>query len=175
MLTRSLAILTALSLVFLGACSDDGASVRDLGGDVSSGSGSGSGTGSGSGAETACEEPADDAVEVTLAEYTVTTDEEEFEAVPSLAVTNRGEEVHELVVVEAPNIESLPLSDEGGVDEEKLDPGALVAEIEEVAPGSTCALDAELNEGTYVLLCNILDGKKDHFLRGMRTRIKVSG
>src|ERR671917_131149 len=81
-----------VALLALTACdSDDGASVRDLGGSASSGSGSGSGSAtgaaSGSGSEPAeeCEpgDPADPALTVTLEEYSLSPAEEELTPGPT--------------------------------------------------------------------------------------------
>lgn len=178
-----IAALLVVALLALAACDDDGASVRDLGGSASggSGSGSGSGTGTGSGTATAeCEpEDATGTLNVELTEFVVSPEEDEITSGPTkLLAANTGELTHELLVVSARSIEGLPLDSKGALDEEKLEPGQLVAEIEDVEPGEACILEVDFEPGTYVLLCNIrekADGKvRNHFLQGMRARIKVS-
>ncbi len=179
-LTKIVAAL-AVAALFLAGCSDeDGASVRDLGGSASSGSGHGSGSASGtaSGSEAECagaSERQDDGVEVVLDEYTVTPEDDELEGVIAFKAVNKGETAHELYVVQAPNLESLPLSNEGNVDVDALEPGRLIAELENVPPGGECVLEADLDVATYVLFCNIVEGRRSHYLSGMRARVKVRG
>ncbi|HYO61603.1 MAG TPA: hypothetical protein VEU29_06865 [Actinomycetota bacterium] len=186
-MTMRIGAALVVALLALVACDDDGASVRDLGGSASSGSGSGSGSGtvaSGSGSEPAAEcaepEPGEPALAVTLDEYQITPDEDELTRGPQrFLARNAGEETHELVVVAARSVEALPLDAQGGVDEEALEEeDRIVAEVEAVAPGGACKLEVDLDPGTYVLFCNIRergdDGVVNHFLQGMRARIKVS-
>lgn len=186
----SMRIVAALVVAVLGlvACDgDDGASVRDLGGSASSGSGSGSGSGtgvaSGSGTEPAeeCASPdlADPSLPVRLSEYQILPEEDELTRGPTrFRVMNVGEEEHEFIVLAARSVEALPLDDKGSVDEESLPEDMLVAEIESIPAGDACALEVDLDPGTYVLLCNLRErggkGVVNHFLQGMRTRIKVS-
>ncbi|MDQ3915850.1 MAG: hypothetical protein M3323_11080 [Actinomycetota bacterium] len=183
-MTMRIAAALAAAVLALVACDDDGASVRDLGGSASgsgTGSGTGTGTGTGSGTEAGGECVEDDGspgLQVVLDEFSVTPEEDELASGPvRFLATNRGEIAHELYVVQAPNLESLPLDGDRGIDEEALRPGQLVAELEGVPPGETCALEVDLEPATYVLLCNIVDeGEKNvrsHYLRGMRARVKV--
>jgi hypothetical protein len=185
-MTMRIAAALLVAVLGLAACEDDGASVRDLGGSASSGSGSGSGsatgTGGGSGTGVAggeCEEAGDDpGLAVTLDEWSIVSDEDELASGPvRFLASNRGEIAHELYVVQTPNLESLPLDGDRGIDEEALQPGQILAEIEEVPPGKTCALEVDLEPAAYVLLCNIADEGENqvrsHFLRGMRARVKV--
>lgn len=179
-----------VALLALTACdSDDGASVRDLGGSASSGSGSGSGSGSatgaasGSGSEPAeeCEpgDPADPALAVTLEEYSITPAEEKLTSGPTrFRGVNAGNKTHELYLVAARSLEGLPLDRHGSVDTEKLEEeGRLIGEVEGIPSGGSCDLEADLEVGTYVLFCNIREktgkGVVNHFLQGMRERVKV--
>ena len=180
-MSMRIAAALVVALLALAACNDDGASVRDLGGTASGGSGSGSGSGTGSGThgEAECEEATGDGITVRLDEFSVTPEEDEITSGPTrFLVANGGELTHELYVVQARSLESLPLDGENGVDEDALKPGQIVAELEGVPSGKTCALEVDLEPATYVLLCNIVDEGEDkprsHFLRGMRARIKVS-
>lgn len=185
MIIRIGAALVVALLAFT-ACDDDGASVRDLGGSASSGSGSGSGTGAASGSGTgtasgsavACVEAGEESFGVRLDEFTMTPEDDETESFPVILAGNVGELAHELIVVEAPNIESLPLDRDGAVDMEKLDPEQLILHGGPIEGGESCAFEVDLEPSTYVLFCNIVDeGEKNvrsHFTRGMRTRIKVS-
>jgi hypothetical protein len=185
-MTMRIGAALLVALLALPACDDDGASVRDLGGSASSGSGSGSGTGhasgsgtgAASGSELACVEPDETPFGVRLDEFSVTPEDDESSGFPVILAENVGRLAHELVVVEAPSIESLPLDRDGAVDEEKLDPEQVVLHAGAIEGGESCALEVDLEPSTYVLFCNIVDRGEDkvrsHFLRGMRARIKVS-
>lgn len=188
-MTTRIAAALLVALLGLVACDDDGASVRDLGGTASGGSGSGSGSGTGHASGSGTGHAADEAdcepddtegtLEVRLDEFSVTPHEDEITSGPTkLLAVNAGKLTHELVVLAARSVESLPLDPKGAVDEEALRPGQLIAEIHGIEPGAACVLEVDLEPGTYVLLCNIrakADGKmRKHFLQGMRARIKVS-
>lgn len=186
-MTMRIGAALVVALLALAACDDDGASVRDLGGSASgSGSGSGTGTASGSGTEASgtepeCEPPAPDepGLTVKLDEFEITPEEDKLTRGPTrLIATNVGEETHELYVAEARSLEGLPLDRKGSVDTQALEEeDRLVAELEGVPPGERCPLEVDLDLGTYVLFCNIRDrgddGVVNHFLQGMRTRVKV--
>lgn len=185
-MTMRIGAALVVALLSITACEDDGASVRDLGGSASSGSGSGSGTGAASGSgtgaasgsELACVDAGEESFGVRLDEFTITPQDEETENFPVILAGNVGELAHELIVVEAPNIESLPLDRTGAVKEDKLDPEQVILHAGPIEGGESCGLEIDLEPSTYVLFCNIVDeGDKNvraHFTRGMRTRIKVS-
>lgn len=175
------ALIVALLLV--PACDDDGASVRDLGGSAS-GSGSGSATDVASGSGTTAEEcepgdPEDPALTVTLDEYQITPEEGRLTSGPTrFRAVNAGKKTHELYVVSARSLEGLPLDRKGSVDTDELEEeGRVLGELEGVPPGGSCDLELDLEVGTYVLFCNLRsrgkDGVENHFLQGMRERIKV--
>ena len=184
---RFAAAFLVVLLAFAACEDDDGASVRDLGGSASSGSGSGSGSGTGvaSGSGTEVEEcepgdPTDPALTVALEEYQIVPEEDEITSGPTrFRALNSGKETHELYVIAAKSIEALPLDRKGSVDTEKLEEkGRLLGELEGIPSGQSCDLEVDLEPGTYVLLCNLRsrgnDGVENHFLQGMRARIKVS-
>ena len=172
---------------------DDGAGVRDLGGSASSGSGSASASGSASGTasasgtgsatEAACEpvgdpSAADHRLEVTLAEWSVEPAEESVSSgAVQLVAFNQGEDAHEVVVVKGDDPSALPLGDDGTVDEEALPQGDFVGEIEAFPAGGSCNGVFDLEPGSYVLFCNILEveegTEENHFEMGMRTTIRV--
>lgn len=193
---RASLLAAVLATLVLAACGgdDDGASVRDLGGSASSGSGSasgsasgtGSGSASGSGSAVAHCEPVGDAstadttVDVTLDEWSITASEEEVPAgTIAFAATNNGEDAHEVVVVQAEDVDSLPTTDEGIVDEEQLPEGAFIGEIEAFPAGEECTGTFDLEPGSYALFCNILESEagemENHYELGMRTEIEVMG
>lgn len=181
-------VAAVIAAVFaLAACdSDDGATIRSEGSASGSGSGSGSGTGTASGSGTEAEacspgDESDPALVVRLDEFSVIPEEEELTPGPiRFRAANSGELTHELYLVEARNVAGLPLDKKGSVDTEALEEDdRVVGEVEGIPSGESCDLEAELELGTtYVLFCNIRErtdkGVVNHFLQGMRARVKVS-
>jgi len=111
---------------------------------------------------------------VTLKEWAITT------GLPSVAAgkvyflaTNAGGEAHEMVVIKtnlAPG--ALPETN-GKVPEDKID---MIGEISPFSPGSSASTVLELEQGNYVLICNVVnkaeDGEtKSHYLEGMYTAL----
>ncbi len=188
---RSLRIVVPL-LVVLGACGGgDEATVEDIGatgsathGGTATGAGTGSATHGGTVTRTAACEPVGDpasatsTLAVTLDEWSVQTAQPR---VPAGGITfnveNVGAEPHELVIVRAAGPGSLPVDEEGAVDEQKLPPGALIGEIEAFPAGTNCQGTFELPPGEYVLLCNVVDRHEGehhvHFRLGMHTQLTV--
>ena len=84
-------------------------------------------------------------------------------------VKNQGGMPHELVLFKtdlAPN--ALPVK-EGKVDEEGAGLQHIDPEAENISPGQTKSLDADLAPGSYVAICNIAG----HYQLGMRAAFKV--
>jgi hypothetical protein len=114
-------------------------------------------------------------VSVQLLEWSVTPDAESAPAgeVYFLA-DNVGGEVHELVVVKSdlPPGE-LPVVD-GKVQEDSVD---FRGEIEGFAAGSQASGVFDLEAGTYILFCNIVEEEggdlESHYLQGMHTTFTV--
>jgi uncharacterized cupredoxin-like copper-binding protein len=95
----------------------------------------------------------------------------------TFVVTNEGEMDHEFVVIRT-DIEKDELprqkNEDGveiGVDESDLD---VVGRIESIAPGETQELVVDVEEGTYVLLCNLFANGESHYLEGMYTEFEVT-
>ena len=194
---RAPLLVAVMAALVLAACGDDdGASVRDLGGSATSGSGSGSGSGSASGSGSGsgsgsasgvaqCEpvgdaSTADVTVDVTLDEWSISASETEVPAgTITFAATNNGADAHEVVVVLADDVDSLPTTDDGIVDEEQLPDGTFIGEIEAFPSGEECTGTFDLEPGTYALFCNILEEEEgeleNHYELGMRTEIEVTG
>lgn len=196
---RHLFLVAAVGLG-VGACSDDdGESVRDCpsasesasenGSEPASGSEaecpseSGSASGSGS-AEALCDPfgnaaDADSTVTVTLTEYAVALDQPSAPAGKvHFAIENAGGEVHELVVVRSESIDTLPLDDEGLLDEAAFAEGDFIGEVEGFPAGETCDGTFELTAGDYVLLCAIVEQEGDgepsnHLAEGMAVEFTV--
>jgi hypothetical protein len=201
-----LGLVAVLGVAACGEDDDDGGSVREVGpGGSGSASGSGSGSGSGSASapgsgsasapasgsasgteEAGCvymgnsEETPTGVVVATLDEYTVAPAPAEVEAgTIEIVAHNEGTEPHEIVVVRYDGDPAdMPVADDGSADEEQLPEGAVIGEIEGFAGGLTCAAAFDLEPGTYVLLCNIVEEEggqtEAHFHEGMYTTITVT-
>lgn len=125
-------------------------------------------------------------IDVTLEEWAVLTSESSAPAGEvTFALTNSGEETHEFVVIKTDlSPLDLPTEADGSVSES----GAgieVVDEVEDIpsragAPSEELTLDLEA--GSYVLICNIVEEEGEmmmegaglaHFQNGMRTAFEV--
>jgi uncharacterized cupredoxin-like copper-binding protein len=140
--------------------------------------------GCGSGAASPSAAPAQSAAASTsvgpaqsVAAGSVATELSEWKVVPAsptgdagpvtFAVTNKGTQVHEFVVVKTDmKADALPVADHK-IDESALTP---VDEIEDIAVGASPTLDVNLEAGHYVLLCNI----ETHYEQGMHADFDVN-
>lgn len=111
----------------------------------------------------------DGGIGVTLADFTVTPDEDSAPAGEvTFDVTNDAEQTHEFVIVKTDLAEDeLPLNDEG-VDEEG-EGMEIVDEIEDIEGGSDQSLTVNLESGSYVLICNL----PGHYAQGMHSSFTV--
>jgi hypothetical protein len=173
---RRLAAAAAFALVLAACGTDDGSTAGEPQSGVSGSTESA--------AAPTCEPVGDPAtadrrVTALLDEFTV---QPETSSVPAgrIAFTarNMGAEPHELVIVRAENAAALPVGQDGSMAEDQLRPGQLVGEIEEFPAGQDCTGVFELQPGSYVLLCNIVeteDGMTEaHFEEGMFTEFAVT-
>ena len=175
-------VLLILVLALAACGDDDGASVRSTGSASGSGSGSGSASASGSGVAECVpvgdSSASDETVSVTLDEWSVTPASDSAAAGSvTFDVSNEGDDAHELVVVRANDVESLPLNDDEIVDEEGLESGAFIGEVEAFPSGETCEGTFDLEPADYVLFCNIVETEEgeieNHFQLGMNTEFTV--
>jgi uncharacterized cupredoxin-like copper-binding protein len=122
-------------------------------------------------------------------ETTVAVTVQEFSVLPAqdsapagsitFDVENTGpEDTHEFVVIKtdlAPD--ALPTAEDGSVDETGEGIDEVIGEIEDIATGSTETLTVDLEAGSYVLLCNIVEEEGGdtlvHYQLGMRTGFTV--
>ena len=85
-------------------------------------------------------------------------------------IKNEGPQTHEFVVFKTDlSPESLPLNDDGTVDEE----GKGVTHIDEVEDVASCSAESlvvSLKTGSYVIICNL----PGHYASGMRTAFTVT-
>lgn len=117
---------------------------------------------------------------VQLGDYVVVPAASSVAAGPvRMRATNIGIHAHELVVVKADAVASLPTEKNGALAEEKLPDLALAGEIEEFPPTQQCDAVFDLEPGRYVLLCNLVEkvnGKTvAHLREGMATTFTVNG
>jgi hypothetical protein len=115
-------------------------------------------------------------VDVTLTEFQVTPD---TSSVPAGQVyflaDNRGAETHELVVVRSDlQPDALPVVD-GAVPEDDVD---FIGEIEGFAAGSQASGVFDLEAGSYVLFCNLVETEESgeiesHYEEGMHAAFTV--
>jgi hypothetical protein len=120
----------------------------------------------------------DETVAVTLDEWSVTPGSDSAAAgAVTFEVANEGDDAHELVVVRADDVASLPLNDEEIVDEEALGAGDFIGEVEAFPSGESCEGTFDLEPASYVLFCNIVEEEEgeieNHFKLGMATEFTV--
>ncbi len=173
---RSLATAALALTVVLSVCGDDGADVRQIGGEDSPGSASGAAECTPVGDASS----ADTTINTTLDEYSVVLDAETTETgAVHFATENVGEEPHELVVVRAESPDDLPVGEDMRVSEDDLPEGSFIGEIEAFPAGQTCDGTFDLDPGSYVLFCNLVTDvggvEVSHFLEGMSTTFAVTG
>jgi hypothetical protein len=111
---------------------------------------------------------------LTLSEFKITPNVAQAAAgIVSFVAENSGQEDHEVVVVKADSADALPRDADGALDEAKLPEGALIGEIEPMAPTQVCRGNFALQAGRYVLLCNIVEeadgAQESHLAEGMLT------
>ena len=117
-------------------------------------------------------------VDVLLNEFAVVPDKSTVPAGEiTFRATNEGpEDVHEMVIIRtdlAPS--ALPTVANGSVPEDELD---AVDEIADLAVGATGELTVDLDAGSYVLICNVVQEEPDgtiesHYQKGMRGALTV--
>jgi hypothetical protein len=79
----------------------------------------------------------------------------------TLTANNVGGEEHELVIVRAASVDSLPTMPDGSVDEDKIAESDKMGEIEDVAAQTEKSKTFDLPAGDYVAFCNVVDKMTD--------------
>ena len=166
---RAIAVGAAavMALVLLPACGGDEGG--DAGGDTAT--------------DTATETASDggaSTVAVTLQEFAVSADPASVPAGSvTFDVTNDGpDDVHEFVVIKTDLAPTDLPTDKDGAVKETGEGMEVVDEIEDIPVGETPTLTVDLEAGSYVLICNILQEEPDgtleaHYAEGMRTGFTV--
>ncbi len=120
-----------------------------------------------------------------LDEWSITADQSVLKpGRQTITATNLGHHPHELVIVKAADVASLPTKSDGSVDEDQLT-RVKIGEIADVPAGSTREKAFNLKPGSYVAFCNIVGGmgtgngmmsgmEHVHFDAGMHTEFTVS-
>ena len=153
--TASVLVLAAMLVGFVStSCGDD-----DDGGS--------SGSSDGGGSE----------VDVKLDEFSIALEGKPSTGEVTFKIENTGKETHEFVVFRTDlSLTALPTADDGSVDEEG-DGIELVDEAEDIAAGDSADLKVNLDAGSYVVVCNVVekdDGKTEsHYQKGMRAAVTV--
>lgn len=117
-------------------------------------------------------------VEVTLQEFSIAADSSVGAGTVTFDVTNDGpNDPHELVVVKTDlGLTELPTNADGSFNEEG-EGVEVIGEIEEFEPGTSQSMSWDLDAGSYVLLCNLVEEEEGqteaHFALGMRTALTV--
>lgn len=92
-------------------------------------------------------------------------------------VKNIGGLEHEMVIVRGDS-STLPIAEDGSVDEAELPEDALLGEAEDVDPKKSATLEVDdITPGTYTLFCNLVEVSGDtslsHYAQGMHTTFTV--
>jgi uncharacterized cupredoxin-like copper-binding protein len=117
-------------------------------------------------------------VNVVLSEFIVEPDDETVDAGEvTFVADNQGGDTHELLVVRAASADELPVDADGAFDEAAFGEENVLGEVEDVAPGDEKELTLDLDAGTYVLLCNVVEEEAgevvSHFAEGMYATFTV--
>jgi uncharacterized cupredoxin-like copper-binding protein len=118
-------------------------------------------------------------VNVVVSEFTVEPDPESVDAGEvTFVVDNQGGDIHEFLVVDADSADDLPVDDDGAFDEAAFGEDKVLDEVEDIESGDTAELTLDLEAGSYVLLCNVVEEEEtgeleSHFAEGMHTTFTV--
>lgn len=127
-----------------------------------------------------CSDPDDiSTVNVTLREFSVSVDQRTVPAGEvTFHVTNAGTVPHEFLVIRTGlAADALPTTSEGAFNEDA--PGTdVLDEIEDIAPGQSRDITIQLDDDSYVLICNMVHREggtvSAHYALGMRTSFQVN-
>jgi hypothetical protein len=121
----------------------------------------------------------DDGLAVSLTEWDVEAPASVAGGSVEITAANDGGEVHELVIVRADSFDGWEQDEEGKVLEDQFAEADFIGEIEEFDAGTSESATFDLEPGTYVLFCNIVEEEADggfesHFDEGMKTLLEVT-
>lgn len=123
-------------------------------------------------------------VEVDIREWNLTLSKEAVKAGNvGFAVKNKGKETHELAIIKLNNdammpTGRLPVNKHGSIDEDTMNFGEIVGEMEDIKPGDSPKQLFKLEPGRYAVICNMLEQEPDgtmeaHYSMGMHALLIV--
>jgi uncharacterized cupredoxin-like copper-binding protein len=118
-------------------------------------------------------------VNVVVSEFIVEPEQESVDAGEvTFVVDNQGGDIHEFLVVDAASADDLPVDNDGAFDEAAFGEDQVLDEVEDIESGDTAELTLDLEAGTYLLLCNVVEEEEtgeveSHFAEGMHTTFTV--
>ncbi len=164
-----LSALGVLALLALGAVASGCGSSDDTSSTSSSSESSESAEAAETADTTAATAPAGgEQLDIKMADYSFTPEDATAKAGSvTINAENIGKMTHELVLAKS-NLDpaKLPTASDGSVDEEALD---TVDEAADVPPGETGSFTADLQPGSYVMICNL----PGHYAAGMYGSLTV--
>jgi uncharacterized cupredoxin-like copper-binding protein len=85
-------------------------------------------------------------------------------------IKNTGKIEHEFVVMKTASApDALPVADGEVSEDDVISSEADIVEAEDIGPGTSTVLEANLKAGTYVVICNLTG----HYEHGMRAGLRV--
>lgn len=114
-------------------------------------------------------------VTVKMREFEFTLDRGTWPAgTVDITVSNVGAQPHEMYLVRNLKANALPRTADGSVDRDAIASTEVVTVVPSMAPGTEQTVTLDLEPGTYVAVCNIInpDGT-GHFMEGMHMPIVV--
>ncbi len=121
----------------------------------------------------------DDGISVSLTEWEVDAPSSAEGGSVVVTAANDGGEIHELVIVRADSFDDWEQDDEGKVLEDQFADEDFIGEIEEFDADTTESATFDLDPGTYIFFCNIVEEEDDgsfesHFDEGMVTVVEIT-
>jgi hypothetical protein len=117
--------------------------------------------------------PAESTAGMSLVEWAIRPDKTRARpGTVTFLVRNEGTVTHQFLVIRS-DIEKdeLPRNGDKGVDLSDLD---VVGSIDAIAPGENDEVTVDVEEGPYILLCNLFSGGESHYLTGMYNEFEVT-
>ena len=108
-----------------------------------------------------------ESIDVDIREWNLTLSKEKVRAGNvGFAVKNKGKETHELAIIKLNNnmmtaTGRFPVDKHGHIDEDRMDFGQIVGEIEEIKSGDNPKQLFKLEPGRYAIICNMLEQEPD--------------
>lgn len=124
---------------------------------------------------TTTEAPTAAALDIEMAEFTVTMPDTLDAGSYDINLSNVGEFAHELVIVRADGYASLAQESNGAVIEDEIAPEDFILRIDRIDGGTSTTGSVTLEPGNYVFFCNIAFGPNSHAGAGQTLDVTVNG